>query len=57
MGWLLFQGSIVFAVISSNIYFQWTPNMMLAGVAGVFAAYGATQAITALRARDHETQD
>lgn len=47
----------MFAVISSNIYFQWTPNMALAGTVGAIAAFGATQAITALRAKDHETQD
>lgn len=45
----------MFGVISSNIYFQWTPNMTLAGIVGVIAAFGATQAITALR--DRETQD
>lgn len=32
--WWLVQSLIVFAVISANIYFGLTPNMMLAAVIG-----------------------
>ena len=33
--WFLIQGTIVIAVVCSNIYFEWTPNKMLAGLVGV----------------------
>ena len=46
--WFVLQGSIIFAVISSNIYFQWTPNGYLAGLIGVGAAFFATMGITQL---------
>lgn len=42
--WYLFQGSIVFAVVASNIHWQWTPNaylaMMLGGIAALLATVG-----------------
>jgi hypothetical protein len=44
--WLLFQCSIIFAVISSNIYWKWTPNGFVASLFGVGAAYGLTIALT-----------
>jgi len=34
MGWYLFQGLIVFAVMASNIQWHWTPNGYLAGAIG-----------------------
>jgi hypothetical protein len=40
MVWFLFQASIIFAVVASNIHWHWTPNGYLAGLIGVGAAYG-----------------
>jgi hypothetical protein len=48
--WFLLQGSIVFAVIASNIHWQWTPNGYLASLIGVGAAFGVTQGVNELRA-------
>ena len=42
MRWKLFQLSVVFLVMASNIHWQWTPNIVVAGVNAVFAAMGAT---------------
>ena len=33
--WFLIQGSVVFAVVASNIHWQWTPNPYLASLIGV----------------------
>jgi hypothetical protein len=44
MFWI-FQGLIIFAVIASNIAWQWTPNPYLAGLIGVGVAYLATRVI------------
>jgi hypothetical protein len=49
--WLTFQSLIIFAVMASNIHWQWTPNPYLAGLLGVGAAYGLTAVITALADR------
>lgn len=46
--WLLFQGTIIFLVVASNIQWQWTPNGYLAAGLGIAAAFGATQAINSL---------
>lgn len=52
--WFLFQGSIVFAVVASNIHWQWTPNGYLAALMGGAAAFWATVAVNWLFARiDH----
>lgn len=40
--WFLLQSLIIFAVMSSNIYWQWTPNSYLAGLIAVGAAFVAT---------------
>ena len=40
--WFLLQSLIIFAVMSSNIYWQWTPNGYLAGLIGAGAAFFAT---------------
>ena len=37
--WFLFQSLIIFAVVASNIHWQWTPNGYLAGSIGVGLAY------------------
>jgi hypothetical protein len=37
--WYIFQGFIIFAVVASNIHWQWTPNPYLASVCGGLAAY------------------
>lgn len=36
--WYLFQGAIMFAVGSSNIVWNWTPNGYVVGLAGILAA-------------------
>ena len=36
--WYALQCSIMFAVVASNIHWQWTPNPYLAAVAGWLAA-------------------
>jgi hypothetical protein len=55
MLWMIFQGLVVFAVVASNIHWQWTPNGYLATGLGILAALLATAAITgvveAIRAR------
>lgn len=48
MLWMIFQGAIVFAVVASNIHWQWTPNGYLAVGLGILAALVATGIITAL---------
>lgn len=35
----LLQSSIMFAVIASNIHWQWTPNGYLAGLIGISLAW------------------
>jgi hypothetical protein len=45
MGWMLFQGAIIFAVVSSNIHWNWTPNGYLASLIGIGAAFVATISI------------
>lgn len=49
MWWLLFQGSVVFAVITANMHWQFTPNGLLAGVIGGVLAYGLTMGINGFR--------
>lgn len=46
--WLLLQSLIIFAVMASNIHWQWTPNGYLAGLIGVWAALLATVVINYL---------
>jgi hypothetical protein len=46
--WWLFQSAIIFAVIASNIRWQWTPNGHLAGLIGVGLAYGLTVGLNEL---------
>jgi hypothetical protein len=56
--WFLFQGLIIFAVMASNIHWQWTPNGYLAGLIGVGLAYGATHLLTQYRiSRDKRRQE
>jgi len=43
MMWFLFQSSIIFAVVASNIHWHWTPNGYLASAIGVALAYGLTR--------------
>lgn len=40
--WYVFQGLVMFAVIASNIHWQWTPNGLLAGIIGYGVAFVAT---------------
>jgi hypothetical protein len=46
--WFIFQSTIIFAVVASNIHWQWTPNGYLAGAIGVALAYGLTVALNGL---------
>jgi hypothetical protein len=46
--WFILQASIIFAVISSNIAWQWTPNGYLAALIGAGLAFGATMALNRL---------
>jgi hypothetical protein len=43
--WYLLQASIIFAVVASNIKYQWTRNGYLAGLIGVGLAYGTVRAV------------
>ena len=47
----LLQGLIIFAVVGSNIHWQWTSNPYLAAGIGVGLAWIATQAIVEWRDR------
>lgn len=40
--WYVFQGLVMFAVIASNIHWQWTPNGLLAGIIGYGVAFVLT---------------
>src|SRR5262245_34055848 len=40
--WYFIQAFIGFLVVASNIYWQWTPNMYLAGSIGAGCAFGFT---------------
>ena len=42
LGLRIVQALIIFAVCSTNIYWQITPNTLLAGINGAFLAYGLT---------------
>jgi hypothetical protein len=42
MLWSVFQVLVVFSVIASNIYWQWTPNPYLAAIIGGTCALGVT---------------
>ena len=44
--WFIFQSSVIFAVMASNIHWHWTPNPYLAGLIGGVLAYGATLLLT-----------
>jgi hypothetical protein len=46
--WFLFQSLIIFAVVASNIHWQWTPNGYLAGLIGVGLAYGLSAGLSEL---------
>jgi hypothetical protein len=44
--WFLFQSLIIFAVVASNIHWQWTPNGYLASLIGVGLAYGLSAGLS-----------
>jgi hypothetical protein len=48
--WFVFQGSIVFAFIASNIAWQWTPNRLIPPLFGFAIAWLLTAAWNRLRA-------
>ena len=45
--WYLLQGLTIFAVVASNIHWQWTPNGYLASGLGILLAWLVTQALRA----------
>jgi len=47
----LLQGLIVFAVVGSNIHWQWTPNPYIPPMFGFILAYGVTWLIVEFRDR------
>lgn len=49
--WFLLQVPIMFAVMASNVHWQWTPNGYLAGAIGAGAAFVATLVLNDLLAR------
>jgi hypothetical protein len=46
--WIGFQLAIIFAVIASNIHWQWTPNGYVAGLSGLVTAFLATVALSTI---------
>ncbi len=44
--WYLLQSLIIFAVVASNIAWQWTPNHYIPPLLGAGIAYGLTKLIT-----------
>jgi hypothetical protein len=47
MWWYLFQSLIMFAVLASNIHWQWTPNGYVAGSIAGGVALAATAGVAA----------
>jgi len=47
----LLQGLIVFAVVGSNIHWQWTPNPYVASGLGILLAWAVTWWIVEIRER------
>jgi len=47
--WYLLQGLVIFAVVASNIHWQWTPNGYLATMLGGIAALCVTGITNELR--------
>lgn len=46
--WKIFQLLVVFAVVGTNIEWQWTDNPLAATVVGILVAFVATDLLTAL---------
>jgi hypothetical protein len=44
--WFLLQSSIIFAVVASNIRWQWTPNGYLASLIGIGLAWSLTRLLS-----------
>jgi hypothetical protein len=40
--WFVIQGMVIFAVMASNIHWQWTPNGLIPALLGAGLAYGLT---------------
>ena len=53
--WYLLQCLIIFAVIASNIAWQWTPNIYIPSLLGVGLAYGLTKLIAHARVSKDES--
>ena len=49
MWWHLFQGSIIFAVVASNIHWEWTPNRYIPAILGLGLAFLLTVGLSRLR--------
>jgi hypothetical protein len=54
--WFLLQGSITFAVMASNIHWQWTPNPYLAGALGALLAWVATRMLSEILSMRHRSK-
>lgn len=48
MGWAVFQAIIIFAVVATNIHWQWTPNGYLASMIGIGCAFLCTLAVNSV---------
>lgn len=55
--YFIFQSSIIFAVLASNIHWKWTPNGYLAGLIGVGLAYGLTRLIGLWRVTENRLRE
>ena len=45
--WFVLQSRVIFAVMTTNVHWQWTPNGYLAGLIGIVLAYGLTALVSA----------
>jgi hypothetical protein len=50
--WFLFQSTIIFSVVASNIHWQWTPNGYLPAIFGAGLAWLLTRLLN-LRWKGH----
>lgn len=57
--WKLFQISVIFIVMATNIHWNWTPNPYIPAFLGVGIAYGLTLLISGAKGwlgQDHGAQ-
>ena len=46
--WHILQAIIIFAVVASNLYWEWTPNGHLAALIGIGLSFAVTAGLTEL---------